>query len=252
MHFVWALGLFTLTVFLFSLPLWPAFWELARKSTRTLPIDRDDDGSARYAATLTAGHQLTDFPSHIELRAGSVSHDVVYAVDSIYVEPDCQFSWLDAKTITFAGTSPTTPDSPSRSDTLPIVIKGARAKFQRVESDWQTPPAVEIVGDYVVTHDAVVASDTVVVGNIKAYGHLRVCRGAVVHGSVFAKMDITIESGATVFGVVSASQQVTMLAGSAVGHMSQLSSVSAPVVVVHAGAVVHGSVKAQTLGRSQA
>jgi hypothetical protein len=251
MYFAWALGLFTLTILLFSLPLWPAFWELARKSTRTLPIDRSDDGSAAYAATLVAGGQSVTMPLQVELHAGSVSHDVVCAVDSICVQPDCQFTWLDAKTITFAGTSTAAPDSLARADTLPIAIEGARAKFQRIEGAWQTPPAVEIVGDYVVTHDAVVASGTVIVGNIKAYGHLRVCSGAVVHGSAFAKMDITLEPGATVFGVVSAGQQITMLANSVVGHLSQLSSVSAPVVVVHAGAVVHGSVKAQTLGRCQ-
>ncbi len=252
MYFAWTLSLFALTILLFSLPLWPAFWELARKSTRTLPIDRSDDGSATYAARLLSGGQSVNLPLQVELHTGSVSHDVVCAVDSIGVQPGCQFSWLDAKTITFTAASPTAPDSLPRSDTLPIAINSARAKFQRIEGAWQTPPAVEILGDYVVTQDAIVAADTVVVGNIKAYGHLRVCSGGVVHGSVFAKMDITLEPGATVFGVVSASQQITMLGGSVVGHLSQLSSVSAPVVVAHAGVMVHGSVKAQTLGSSQA
>lgn len=251
MHFVWAMVLITFTVFLFSLPLWPAIWELRSKNKRTLPIDRSDDGSAAYAASFRQGVQPADISTHVLLNAGSRSYDVVCASQNIYVQPDCQFNWLDAKTIEFVSLNLDALESNPKPDAVPQPLEGVREKFQRILGDAQTKLAGQIQGDFVVTQDVIVAQDSVVLGNIKAYGNVRVCPGAVVHGSVFANQDIVLESGAVVFGVVSAGQQISLWGGSIVGHTTQLSSVTAPVVLAYAGARVHGSVKAPKLGHSQ-
>jgi cytoskeletal protein CcmA (bactofilin family) len=251
MHFAWALCLFALTILMFSVPLWPALWELRRKDIRTLPIDRSDDGTAAYAASLEQAGEA-EIPARMVLAQGTVSREVVCALEHIRVQPGCEFTWLDARAIEFVGLDLGAQTVATTNPATPQVIDGVREKFQRIKGHWQIPPSEQVRGDYVVTEDVLVAQDAIVLGNIKAYGNVHLSAGAVVHGSVFAKKQITLESGAVVFGVVSAGQQISLSSGSVVGHATQLSSVTAPRVLAHAGALVHGSVKAQTLGTSQA
>jgi cytoskeletal protein CcmA (bactofilin family) len=244
MQLLWALGLLSLTAFVFSVPLWPAFIELARRRTSTLPIDRLDDGSVRHAAL-----QRDIKPQ--ELVVGQGAHDLAYADDVLRIEPGSTFRWLDAPTISFSHAYEEASSHVLTAHNLPLQTKVSQEKFIRIEGYWETPPHTEIHGDYVVMQDITVAEGTVVLGSLKSYGDVRLCEGAIVHGSIFAQKSVQLMPGSKAFGVVSAAQQVYLHPGSTVGHVQQPSSVSAPHITAYVGAVVHGSVQASVQGLVQ-
>jgi cytoskeletal protein CcmA (bactofilin family) len=289
MQLEWAVILFTLAVGVFAIPLLPAFVEMRRKHPYVLAIDSQDDGSSAYAAqklTVDAGdapvmgdvhiqprhHRGTAnctgqlyvannasvsaaHARHIFLQAGATVHEVASAVQTLSVQPDCQFTWLDAPTIRFVATD---SEVEATEDAVHVVLPtsnvrraGKREKFVRIHGDWHPEPQAQMHGDYVVTGDVDLAQGCEVFGNIKAYGNVTLGAHSCVHGSVFAEGSIEVSPAAKVLGVVSAYQTVQLHDGSVVGHIDQLSSVSAPRIVAHAGAVVHGSVTASTQGESK-
>jgi cytoskeletal protein CcmA (bactofilin family) len=287
MQLEWALVLFTSAVGVFCIPLLPAFMEMRRKRPYVLAIDRQDDGSSAYAALkLTAdapvmgdlhiqsGHHMGTAnclghlyvghnasidaaqAQHIFLHAGATVREVASAVQTVCVQADCQFTWLDAPTVSFVATDSQTETTEDAADVAlaptALALAGKREKFIRIQGSWHPEPQAQMHGDYVVTKDVDLAQGCEVFGSIKAYGNVKLGAYSRVHGSVFAEGAIEVSAATKVLGVVSAGQAVSLHGGSVVGHVSQLSSVSAPRIVAHAGAVVHGSVRASTLGRSTA
>jgi cytoskeletal protein CcmA (bactofilin family) len=289
MQLEWALVLFTLAIGVFAIPLLPAFVEMRRKRPYVLAIDRQDDGSSAYAAQKLAadagdasvmgdvhiqprhhrgtanctGHLYVAnnasvsaaHAQHIFLQAGATVHEVASAVQTLSVQPDCQFTWLDAPTIRFiAADSQVETSAAAVHVALPppdLGQAGKRRKFVRISGDWHSEPQAQMRGDYVVTQNVDLAQGCEVYGNIKAYGNVKLGAHSCVYGSVFSEGSIEVSSAAKVLGVVSAYQTVLLHEGSVVGHIDQLSSVSAPRIVAHAGAVVHGSVTASTQGESK-
>jgi hypothetical protein len=288
MHQQWAVVLFALALAVFSVSLWPALMEMRRKRANVLAIDRQDDGTSGYTALqalkndrkAVAAGNLHIGPGHgvmtaactdglhlgrgasinaalapyISLYAQTTIHDVASATDTLWVQPDCQFRWLDAPTVKFTpvgGDVPCTANDSGARASVPLAgAAGARKKFTRVEGDWRPDPHSKIDGDYVVTADVNLAQGCVLFGNLKAYGNVKLEPNSFVHGSVFAEGSIELSPAAQVLGVVSAGRQVRLRGASVVGRIGQLSSVSAPSIVAHAGAQVHGSVRARKRGWS--
>jgi cytoskeletal protein CcmA (bactofilin family) len=286
----WTAVLFILTIGLFTVPLWPAFIEIRRKTPYVLAIDRKNDGSSDYAALQAIQHnedalvmgnlrvesgasiataqctgdlhvgQGTSISAlraqHIYLNAAVTVHDVASATHTLSVQPDCQFCWLDAPVVKFIAATDNAPLIPHCNEDIPLQLEDElrhkQDKFTRIDGNWHIEQKTQLLGNYVVTQDVVLASDCKVLGNIKAYGNVKLCERSQVHGSVFAEGRIELSSAATVLGVVSSRQAVLLQAGSVVGHVNQLSSVSAPYIVAHAGAIVHGSVRARMQGWSHA
>jgi cytoskeletal protein CcmA (bactofilin family) len=245
MPLVWVLVLFTLTFLVFSVPLWPAFMELERKDIVRPKIDGQDNGSAAYATALAG--QATQMTSVI--HAGEAVN-IVSAARAIQVHPSCTFHWLDAPTIVFLDNTSICLEN--RTTTPASTLESAtREKFKRIEGNWETNKRSEFYGDYLVTQDAILAEDSVVFGNIKAYGSVKLAKGAVVHGSIFAQKNIALSASSFVEGVISSGQEVCLYGGCVVGKIEQLVSVSAPYIVAHAGAIVHGSLQASVQGVSR-
>jgi hypothetical protein len=246
MHLAWTLILLALTLFVFSVPLWPAFIELKRKDARRLQIDSQDDGSAKYAAEQAG--QAKEI--NVLIAAGKIVN-VVSAIQTVQVHSDCTFNWLDAPTIEFLSVDGESKEVKTRIVT-PTLSIGRREKFKRIEGDWTTQKQSEIHGDYVVTQDVTLTENTLLYGSIKSYGSVKLSKGAVVHGSIFAKKKIELSSESFAAGVVSAGEQICLHAGCVVGYVEQLGSVSAPYIVAHAGSMVHGSLQASVQGLSKA
>jgi cytoskeletal protein CcmA (bactofilin family) len=289
MQLEWALVLFALTIGVFSIPLLPALIEVCRKQPYVLAIDRQDDGSSAYAALksiahagdvsvignmhIQPGHHMgtanctgllylatnasasAAHALHIFLQAGATVYKVASAVQTLSVQPGCRFTWLDAPTVKFVATdSQVQTTSDAEHIALPppdLGQTGKREKFVRIHGHWHPEPRMQMRGDYVVTEDVDLAQGCEVFGNIKAYGNVKLGARSCVHGSVFAEGRIEVLPAAKVLGVVSAGQAVLLHGGSSVGHISQLGSVSAPSIVAHAGAQVHGSVRASAQGESK-
>jgi cytoskeletal protein CcmA (bactofilin family) len=286
----WTLLLFAVTLGVFSVPLWPAFWELRRKGAHMLAIDRQNDGSAVYAALLAlrnSGQTQTLQDIHIQshthvdavdcvgdvhvgksasanaaratyifLDESSTVRNVACASDMLCVQPDCLFRWLEAPTITFTSLEQDAAHAKTIYKTPPIqpntINPNKQKKFTRIDGSWEPEPQSQINGDYVVTMDVKLAPGCLVAGSIKAYGSVVMGERSSVLGSVFAAGKVELLPAAQVLGVISAGQEVHLHAGSVVGHLDQLSSVNAPIIVAQAGARVHGSLKARTQGRSRA
>jgi cytoskeletal protein CcmA (bactofilin family) len=286
----WTFLLFVVTLGVFSVPLWPALWELRRKGTHMLAIDRQNDGSATYTALLavrvsgqtqTMGDIHVQSQMHIDavdcvgdvhvgkgasanaargtyifLDEASKVRNVACASDMLCVQPDCLFRWLEAPTITFTSLEQGTAHVKNGSKIPPLqpntINPNKQRKFTRIEGSWEPELQTQIDGDYVVTMDIKLAPGCVVAGSIKAYGNVLMEERSSVLGSVFAAGNVEISTAAQVLGVISAGQEVHLHAGSVVGHVNQLSSVNAPIIVAQAGARVHGSLKARKQGRSRA
>jgi hypothetical protein len=245
MHLVWMLVLFTLTLLVFTVPLWPAFIELGRKDAPRPQIDSQDNGSAAYAVAL-AGH-----PKRINaiINAGETVN-IVSAVQTIQVSAGCSFHWIDAPTIAFLDDTNVCFEDRSRTP-APTLVGGVRQKFKRIEGNWETTNGSEFHEDYLVTQDVILAEDSKVFGNIKAYGSVKLAKGALVHGSIFAQKNITLSSSSFVTGVISSGQEVCLHGGCIVGNIERLVSVSAPYIVAHSGSIVHGSLQANIQGISR-
>jgi hypothetical protein len=245
MHSVWALILLALTLFVFSVPLWPAFTALQRKDTRRLEIDSLNDGSASYAAGLDGQPKVVN----ALVNAGETVN-VLSALKAIKVCPGTTFRWLDAPTIEFLDVDGNASNVRTMS-VMPIPEIGLREKFKRIEGDWQTQANSEIHGDYLITQDVLLAENTVVHGSIKAYGCVKLSRGALVYGSIFAQKNIELLPESFVAGVISSNQQVYLHGASLVGDINHLVSVNAPYIVAEVGTMVHGSLQASVHGSSK-
>ncbi len=285
MTLAWTLLLFSLCFVVFMVPLWPAFRELDNKNLMALPIDPHNDGSADYAVrhvlsvlgkAQVQGDVEIPADKHVDavdctgrlsiranasvhsaranqifLQAGAHAVELASAHAAIMVEPEVQFHWLDAPTIRFVANShDALTGTPPQ---MPFVQPGDRGqptKFIRIEGNWQPPVDSPIEGDYVVTGDVVLLPAVQVLGHIKAYGNVDLGVDSCVHGSVFSEGGVTLWPKARVLGVVSAGRDVQLHAGSIVGCSDQLCSVSAPCIVAHVGACVHGSIQAYKSGLS--
>jgi hypothetical protein len=290
MQLDWTFLLFSLTVAAFCVPLLPALIELRRKDMGVLAIDRHDDGSAVYSALRALrSHHTTPIAGnlyikpqreldtaactgdlhvgsgvllnaaraqHIYLAPNAVVRNVASATHTLCVQPGCQFHWLDAPTIQFTAVgddSLPALNASKNTERLPAPSQDTvQQKFIRIEGNWEPTRGKTLHGDYVITADVDLPPDCTVLGGIKAYGNVKLGANSFVQGSVFAQGSVELSAGTHVGGVVSANQQVLLQRGSVVGWVSQLSSVSAPSIVTHVGARVHGSVRARTYGLSSA
>ncbi len=289
METAWAALLFSLAVATFSIPLWPAFVELRRRKIQILHINRQDDRTSGYAAMtalrknrgatalgdlrvaadtsasvvkctrdlhLSSGTGIeAACARNIFLESNVTVFDVASASRSLWVQPHCQFRWLDAPMVTFT-------DRDEQPLVPPLAFKAAPAlgssstaekqgKFTRIEGRWQPDPAAVIAGDFVVTGEVDLPEGCKLTGSIKAYGNVKVGRSSIVQGSVFSQGDIELAELAQVQGVVSAARKATLLRGSVIGREDQLGSVSAQHIEASAGACVFGSVHARVNGVSQ-
>lgn len=289
MQLDWTLFLFALTMAMFAVPLLPALLELRRKDVPALAIDRQNNGSAAYAALRAlqgqggapeAGDQHIEPHSQVDsvactgdlhigrgAQVGSAHAQNVYlapqaavrqvasAAHTLCVLPGCQFRWLDAPTILFAAMDASGPTDANVSQSSQSQRDAGRdwkqEKFTRIEGNWVPDPRKTIRGDHVVMQDVDLPPGCTVFGSIKAYGDIVVGANSFVLGSLFAKGNVELSSAAQVCGVVSAGQQVRLRSASVVGHAGQLASVTAPIIVTHAGARVHGSVQAGMQGYAQ-
>jgi cytoskeletal protein CcmA (bactofilin family) len=254
-----------------------------------LDIDRQNDGSSAYAATLalksdgqtqTAGDMHIPAQGHVasvdcvgdlHMGPGATAHvvratyifldeaatvrDVACASEMMCVQPHCLFRWLDAPTIAFTASARDNPLAKNAALPASLPDTGIPAKkqkkFTRIEGSWKPQPQTQLDGDYVVTMDVELAQGCIVAGSIKAYGNVILGERSGVLGSVFSAGKVELLPAAQVLGVISAGREVHLHAGSAVGRVDQLSSVNAPMIVAHAGAWVHGSLKARRHGQSR-
>jgi predicted acyltransferase (DUF342 family) len=122
-------------------------------------------------------------------------------------------------------------------------------QYWRVEEDFNLPAARGLVGSVISTGKVEIDEDARVTGSLKAHETLIIRAGAIVDGSVTARGPIRIEDGARVLGSV-ISEEAIILEGATIGGPGQLATVTAPIIRVRVGAIVHGAIIAAKDGKT--
>lgn len=284
---VWILALLAVTFLAFYLPFLPALQTLRKTNQNGVQIDQHNDGSAGYAVKKAAvqygqshqsaqpnldiadsqsvdvavGNVCTTIGSRTTIRKAAAGDTVyvkqysklpgvVMAHQTLYLESNCEFSWLDAPTICFVHVE---PDIIYLNHQLAPVRKTHKMtvqKFIRYKGDLCMKADETLHYDYVITGDLDVAEGCTMTGSCKVYGDVRIGIGAHIWGSVFSERNITMAQTSFVAGVLSATDTILLGHDSVVGAKEQLSTVTARKIFVQPGAVVHGSIRAIENGRS--
>ena len=88
-----------------------------------------------------------------------------------------------------------------------------------------------------------------VFGSVKGNGHISLKERAEVHGSLVSTKRIHISSNCFVKGPIIAEREVVIDAGVQVGIPGIPTTISAPIIHLARGAVIHGTVWAKVEGR---
>jgi len=122
-------------------------------------------------------------------------------------------------------------------------------QYYRIDDDFTLPASRGLSGSVVATGKVEIDEDSRVTGSLKAHDTLIVRAGAIVDGSVTARGPIRIEDGARVLGSV-ISEEAIILEGAVIGAPGHPATVTAPIVRVRVGAIVHGAIIAAKDGKT--
>ena len=94
-----------------------------------------------------------------------------------------------------------------------------------------------------------IAPGAIVTGSLKANGRLRIGAGTVVQGAIISKGPLRLDPGCRIHGPIISETSITITADCQVGNASHPTTVSAPLITLHGGCRVLGSVWASRAGR---
>lgn len=216
----------------------------------------------------------------IVVRDGSILRRWAYGY-SVFVEPHCHllgpvsadhdlsvdcataFSSLSAPLICFGRAAQPEHHAVSRS----AARNSGYANGGALHLDEIAPPADAHAGRWLVKHsldlpegsayrsdivvhgDLCIGAGTWIAGSIKASGNITIGEDARIDGAIIAANKITLGSRAFAAGPVAAEREIEVGVYNEIGTAACPTTVVAPHVRVHSGAVVHGSVNALQEGQ---
>ena len=119
----------------------------------------------------------------------------------------------------------------------------------RIRGTMHVPADDQHRGDVVATRNIDLDQSACVFGSVKANGEILLKQGAEVHGSVVSTKRIHICTGAFVKGPIIAEREVVIDSGVQVGLPGTPTTISAPLIRLAPGSVLHGTVWARVKGR---
>lgn len=238
--FLWAALFWVSAAVLLLAPFYPV-WQAWREPVASLATP------LRRTATASVLHVR-----HRVLNPEMAFTPMLEASQRITVEIGSRFRQLQAPLITFA---PGTADAtvPTVPKTLPLahLPQASRWGLQgwRVEGDCHVPASHRLSGPLVVTGHLTLGPQCVVEGDIKVHGHMVTGPGCQVCGAVTAQQNVRLGRASTVHGPLLCDGDLRLAKGVTLGRANAPTSVCAQDITVHAGTVVHGSVRARRSGR---
>ena len=176
------------------------------------------------------------------------------AVRRIALSPPCSFRRIQAPCIEFGLGSG--PRSPAPVIARPVPGREAAAPGPRAQKRWVVDGDAELGrsarfnGDAVVRGSAVIRAEAEIAGSIKAHGTVALEPGARVRRSVVARQSVIVGHRCAVGGPIVSEREVIIGAESIVGSAKAPTTITAPVIRICAGAVVHGTVWARESGEA--
>ena len=261
----------------------PVFSELlARSTSRTilsdvslsLPDDfvflgeiygrRDVQGGVgdRFRSVLALGDLAIERGSRVTRWAHAATVHVapdceilgrLSAVRRIMLSPHCSFRRINAPRIEFGLASGPRPPAytarpvPGREGTS---LDPRSQRRRVVEGDVDFGRRARFNGDLVVRGNAVIRPDAEIAGSIKAHGAVALEPGARVRRSVVARESVIVGHRCAVGGPIVSERSVVIGAESIVGSEEAPTTITAPVIRICAGVVVHGTVWARERGET--
>lgn len=179
------------------------------------------------------------------------------ADEELVLEPGCRFTRIHAPTIVFGSVA--VPGRTDRDDERRRALWRAPATAGPrssalvagrwvAQGDLEIPAGEVFRGDLVVRGDLVMRRGAGIDGSIKAHGDVRLEPGVCVAGAVVSTRSISAVGRCSVDGPIVAEREVRLGAGSVVGAAGAPATVTAPVIRVEPGVVVHGTVWAKEDG----
>lgn len=175
--------------------------------------------------------------------AGRVSAD-----EAIHIAPGVRFTLLHAPVVRFApGHQPPPVLHHALTDGEPrglpeSVVWHEASATGRCSGPLEIPPGSAWQGDLVCAGDVLLGAGCQVDGSLKANGRLTLEPGCRVAGSVVARGEIALKADVVVGGPLVSETAITLSERCVAGTLHRPCSVTAPLIAISAGVVVHGTV----------
>lgn len=178
----------------------------------------------------------------------------VSAGSEIVLEKRCQFTRMHALTIRFGKTATLQSDlynaMPEFNTFVPqshmLDIHGGRwlmGKALRI-------PSYTFHRGSLVTRKAMcVEKGTFIMGSLKSHQGMRLEQNVRIDGGVVSEHNLKIGKGCMIKGPIVGEKTVTIGAGSIVGSLKFPTTITAPVIHIEEGAIVHGTLWARDVGK---
>lgn len=173
------------------------------------------------------------------------------AVESISLDCGCRFRRVNAPVVRFgpAAAQPQSPPLPTppvgRDAATDLPISRLPDGRWTAIRDLELPEGSLLVGDLVARGDIRLASGAGVAGRVKVHGRARLGPRARIDGSLVGVGPVVIEAGCFLLGPVVSEQEIELGPGTTVGEPGRPTTVTAPVIRIAPGAVVHGTIWAR-------
>ena len=194
---------------------------------------------------------------NISVDSGCLLLGRVSAEAELVLQPRCEFTRLNAQTITVAS-EPGSPIADSQQPLAPTtevtMLRERADRSGRVlwEGDLDFPEFGFWRGDLIVRGNALIRVNAQISGSIKVYGDIQIEPGAGIDGTLVCNGDIHIAEQCRLKGPVVSEQQITIDQHTRIGNPDTPTTVTAPSILVVAGVTVHGSLWARNRGKTLA
>ncbi len=242
LNIAWTVLFLGLTAALLAWPFYPAWREWHH------PLD-----ALALALKKPASPHTDPSATQVRLVQGVATPPVVQASVRILANAGSQFQKLGAPTVLLgiaASSRQALAKAPPSSPWVPPPQAQPWGRHGwRIAGDCRIPDAHQVTGPLVVMGALTVGADCQLDGDIKAHGPVQVGPRSRLAGALFSEQPIRLQDDARVLGPVVSEVQIRLAPGVVVGTLEQPGTVSAPQLLAHAGAVVHGTVWASQSGQ---
>jgi len=192
---------------------------------------------------------------HVHIGRDCRVYGRVSSASSITIAAGTRFERINASLIRFASDAPVAGAPADAVDRRATAVWRPPATLHAIDpftllcdGDLVIDEGQQVERNLVVQGKLTLASACRVVGNLKAATHIRIGAGNIVRGALVCPGPITIGAGCVIKGPIVSETSIRVAAGSVIGAPGRPTSITAPRLIVEAGAQVSGTLWASDRG----